>query len=107
MPAPSVPVMRRLLEMNFTLYYSRYAINEDKIYMLFESDIITANPSKLYYGLKELATKTDKQDDLLVQDFTSLQPLDTDHVIPIPEEEKEIKFRYFKKMDPGNAGSDQ
>ena len=97
MPAPSVPVMRRLLEMNFTLYYSRYAINGDKIYMLFESDIITANPSKLYYGLKELATKTDKQDDLLVQDFTSLQPLDTDHVVAIPDEEKEIKFRYFKK----------
>ena len=97
MPTPSVPVMRRLLEMNFTLYYSRYAINEDKIYMLFESDIITANPSKLYYGLKELATKADKQDDLLVQDFTSLQPLDTAHVIEIPEAEKEIKFRYFKK----------
>jgi hypothetical protein len=97
MPSPSVPVMRRLLEMNFTLYYSRYAINEDKIYMLFESDIITANPSKLYYGLKELATKTDKQDDLLVQDFTSLQPIDTAHIITIPDEEKEIKFRYFKK----------
>src|SRR4030095_7203374 len=25
MPSPSVPVMRRLLEMNFNLYYSRYA----------------------------------------------------------------------------------
>src|SRR5688572_12687644 len=97
MPQPSVPVMRRLLEMNFNLYYSRYALHDDKIYMFFESDIITANPSKLYYGLKELATKTDKQDDLLVQDFTSLQPLDIDHITTIPDHEKEIKFRYFKK----------
>jgi hypothetical protein len=97
MPVASVPVMRRLLEMNFTLYYSRYALNGEKISMLFDSDIATANPSKLYYGLKELATKTDKQDDLLLQDFSSLKPLDTDHITKIPQDEKEIKFRYFKK----------
>lgn len=97
MPQPSVPVMRRLLEMNFNLYYTRYALYEDKIYMFFDSDIETANPSKLYYGLKELSTKADKQDDLLVQDFTTLLPVDTGHVVQIPEEEKEIKFRYFKK----------
>jgi len=97
MPQPSVPVMRRLLEMNFTLYYTRYALKDDRLSMMFDSDVETANPSKLYYGLKELATKTDKQDDLLVQDFGTLQPVDTEHIIPIPEEEKEIKFRYFKK----------
>ncbi len=97
MPQPSVPVMRRLLEMNFHLYYSRYALHEDRISMLFDSDIITANPSKLYYGLKELATKADKQDDLLVQDFTTLLPTDTSHIIDIPEEEKAIKLKYFKK----------
>ena len=97
MPQPSVPVMRRLLEMNFNLYYTRYALHEDKIYMFFDSDIETANPSKLYYGLKELATKADKHDDLLVQDFTSLQPIDTEHVVQIPDEEKAVKFRFFKK----------
>src|SRR5258705_4653172 len=83
MPQPNMPVMRRLLEMNFTLYYSRYASVEERLCMRFDSDIETANPSKLYYGLKELATKADKQDDLLIQDFTSLQPLDTEHIIEI------------------------
>ncbi len=97
MPQPSVPVMRRLLEMNFKLYYSRYALNGEKLSMLFDSNIETCNPSKLYYGLKELATKADKHDDLLVQDFTSLLPIDTDHINEIPEEEKAIKFKYFKK----------
>jgi hypothetical protein len=97
MPQPSVPVMRRLLEMNFNLYYSRYALNGDKLCMLFDSDIETANPSKLYYGLKELATKADKQDDLLVQDFTSLVATGTEHVEQIPEAEKEIKYKYFQK----------
>ena len=97
MPQPSVPVMRRLLEMNFNLYYSRYALFQGKIFMFFDSDLVTANPSKLYYGLKELATKADKQDDLLVQDFTTLLPIDTEHIITIPDEEKEIKLRFFKK----------
>lgn len=96
MPQPSVPVMRRLLELNFNLYYSRYALGEDKLMMLFDSDIETANPSKLYYGLKELSTKADKQDDLLVHDFTTLLPIDNDHIIEIPEEEKAIKLKYFK-----------
>jgi hypothetical protein len=97
MPQPSVPVMRRLLEMNFSLYYSRYALKDENIVMLFNSDVTTANPSKLYYGLKELATKSDKHDDLLVQDFTTLLPIDTAHVIEIPDEEKAIKLFYFKK----------
>ena len=97
MPQPSVPVMRRLLEMNFNLYYSRYSLKDDKLIMMFDSDIETANPSKLYYGLKELATKADKQDDLLIQEFTTLLPIGTEHIEDIPEEEKEIKYKYFQK----------
>jgi hypothetical protein len=97
MPQPSVPVMRRLLEMNFALYYTRYAIKNDELFMKFDSDIETANPGKLYYGLKELATKADKQDDLLVQDFATLLPLEISHIIEIPVNEKEIKYKYLQK----------
>jgi hypothetical protein len=97
MPQPSVPVMRRLLEQNFSLYYSRYSIDGERLCMRFDSDIDTANPNKLYYALKELATRADKQDDLLVQDFTTLETLDTDHVIEIPEAEKETKFAFMQK----------
>ncbi|MCH5600006.1 YbjN domain-containing protein [Niabella ginsengisoli] len=92
MPQPSVPVMRRLLEMNFGLYYSRYTLNNDELCMRFDTNIETANPSKLYYGLKELAIKSDKQDDLLVQDFSFLERLDEDHVDDIPENEKQVKY---------------
>lgn len=92
MPQPSAPVMRRLLEMNFGLYYSRYALDNDAICMRFDTNIETANPSKLYYGLKELAIKSDKQDDLLVQDFSTLQPVDEDHIEAIPEIEKQVKY---------------
>jgi hypothetical protein len=97
MPQPSVPVMRRLLEMNFNLYYNRFALNDDRLSMNFDSAIETASPSKLYYGLKELATKADKQDDLLVQDFAILQTTDSEHIKDIPLPEKEIKYEYLQK----------
>ncbi len=97
MPQPNVPVMRRLLEMNFSLYYSRFALDNDRLCMRFDSDMKGAAPSKLYYGLKELATKADKQDDLLVQDFSSLQKIDSEHITGLPLNEKEIKFEWLQK----------
>ncbi len=93
----SVPVMRRLLEMNFNLYYSRFALDSDRLCMRFDSAVETAGPSKLYYGLKELSTKADKQDDLLVQDFTTLETTDSDHLSTISNPEKEIKYEYLQK----------
>jgi len=97
MPQPSVPVMRRLLEMNFTLYYGRFALDNERLCMRFDSNVEGANPNKLYYGLKELATKADKQDDLLVQDFTILQTMDADHINDSPASEKEVKYQYWQK----------
>lgn len=97
MPEPSIPVMRRLLEMNFHLYYSRFAMSGDQIRMRFDTDIETATPNKLYYGLKELATRADKQDDLLVDEFGFLEPVDTAHIIPIPDQEKEIKYEFMHR----------
>jgi hypothetical protein len=97
MPQSSVPVMRRLLEMNFNLYYSRYALDQDRLCMRFDSSIDSANPSKLYYGLKELSTKADKQDDLLVKDFSMLQAADMEHISGIPLQEKEIKYEFMQR----------
>lgn len=97
MTEPSIPVMRRLLEMNFNLYYSRFSIKDDLIRMRFDTPIKTATPNKMYYGLKELATKADKQDDLLLSEFRFLQAVDTEHVLEIPESEKEIKYTFLMK----------
>ncbi|MBI1341682.1 MAG: hypothetical protein GC171_01975 [Terrimonas sp.] len=96
MPQPSTPVMRRLLEMNFSLYYTRFALDDERLCMRFDSPTEVSNPNKLYYGLKELATKADKQDDLLVKDFTILEKHDTEHVKEIPEQEKETKYQFLQ-----------
>ena len=42
MPQPSIPVMRRLLESNFSLYYSRFALDDDRLCMRFDSSILKA-----------------------------------------------------------------
>lgn len=97
MPKPTVPVMRRLLEMNFNLYYSRFAMDGDRLCMRFDTDLYSATPNKLYYGLKELATKADKQDDLLVQNFSALQAVDTAHIISMSDAEKEIRYQFLQQ----------
>jgi len=98
MPEPMVPVMRRLLELNFTLYYCRYALDKDRLCMRFETTRDSANPNKLYYGLKELAIRSDKQDDLLLDDFHQLEPMDQEHVQPMPDKERGVKCRHFRKF---------
>lgn len=97
MPKASIPVMRRLLEMNFTLYYSRFALQDETLTMLFDSPRDMASPNKLYYGLKELATKADKQDDLLVADFSALEPVVNAHVQLFSVKETDVKYTYFCK----------
>ena len=95
MSQASVPVMRRLLECNYQLYYSRFSLNNEDLVMQFDGEIATANPNKLYYALKELCTTADKQDDLLIHDFALLESIDSDHILPIPESEKEVKYKFL------------
>ncbi|HEY3251672.1 MAG TPA: hypothetical protein VGK25_11190 [Ignavibacteria bacterium] len=94
---PSVAVMRRLMEMNYTLYYTRFALKDNKILIKFDSTVPAGPPRKLYYAFKELATRADKQDDLLTDDFKQLKMIGTSGIETLPETEKEIKYKYFRK----------
>lgn len=91
-----VAFMRRLMEMNYQLYYSRFAIKDNKIHLRFDSSVIDGSPRKLYYALKEVATRSDKQDDLLVNDFPLLKPVDR-YIEKLSDNEFEIKYKYFRK----------
>ena len=93
----SVSFMRRLMEMNYSLYYTRFAMKDDAIYIKFDSGIEDGHPRKLYYALRELSIRADKQDDLLVDEFSALKPVDTTGEEEIPAGEKEIKYTYYKK----------
>jgi hypothetical protein len=93
----SVAVMRRLMEMNFSLFYTRFALKDNLICIKFDSSTADGSPRKLYYAFKELATRADKQDDLLIDDFSTLKPVETAPIETLPESEKEIKYKYFVK----------
>jgi len=93
----SIPFMRRLLEINYSLYYSRFAIKDEKIILKFDSDIFDCSPNKLYFALKELSTKADKQDELLLDEFSVLHNINDNTLESLPENIKEIKNKYFYK----------
>ncbi len=93
----TVAFLRKLMNMNYYLQYTRFALKDDKICYKFDSTYQDASPNKLYYSLKELAVQSDKQDDLLIDEFSTLEPLGTSHIIEIPENLKEVKYKYFSQ----------
>jgi hypothetical protein len=90
--------MRRLIEQNFDLKYSRYALSPDNVITVkFDTYSLDGSPYKLYYALKELSTQADKQDDLLLDEFEELQPVEVKHLEAIPTQEKQVKENYLRE----------
>ncbi len=114
--ALNIGFMRRLVESNFDLKYSRFALNDDNdIIILFDTYTLDGSPYKLYYALKEVATNADKQDDLLLDEFEMLEPVEIEHLTQIEEDEKEIKYNFttqqiesvFDEIQNGKLNADQ
>ena len=94
----NVGFMRRLIEQNFELMYSRFALDAaGNLTIVFDTYTLDGSPYKLYYALREVAIKADKQDDLLLDEFQMLQPVDTSHLKPLPQSEKEAKYNFIQK----------
>lgn len=94
----NVGFMRRLIEQNYAFKYAKFCLNDkDEVTMKFNSYTIDGSPYKLYYALKEMAINSDKQDDLLANEFEMLHQIDTDHTKEIPASEKQIKYKHTQK----------
>ncbi len=91
-----IAVMRRLVESNYVLEYSRYGLdNENNLVIKFDSSSLDGSPYKLYYALKEVAASADKQDDLLLDEFgVHLKPIDMGSKADLPAAEKEAKYDF-------------
>jgi len=95
----NIGFLRKLVEQNFTLKYSKYSLDEDDtITLTFTSYMLDGSPYKLYYALKELSVNADKQDDILLEEFDSLTPVNTGHLRNVSDEEKEIKYNYLQSQ---------
>jgi len=93
----NVAVMRKLLKENYYLYFSKFAVKNDIYTLKYFSPVEDAQPSSFYYALKEIATEADMWDDVLVEEFPSLQAINIEHIEEIDEKEKRIKLNYFRK----------
>lgn len=94
----NVGFLRRLMEANFNLKFSRFALAPDNvIVILFDTHTIDGSPYKLLYAMRELAIHADKQDDLLLDEFKTLVPAQERTYGDIPEAEKEIKHSFIRR----------
>lgn len=95
----NIGFLRKLVEQNFTLKYSKFALDEeDTITLKFTSYMLDGSPYKLYYALKELSVNADKQDDILLEEFDSLTPVNTRHLREVSLEQKQVKFDYLQSQ---------
>ena len=93
----NIAFMRRMVERNFGLNYSRFGLdNENNITIVFDSFVLDASPYKLYYAIRELAVNADKHDDLLIDEFEELEPIENKHLEALPEAEKLVKYDFIK-----------
>ncbi|MDX1911747.1 MAG: hypothetical protein SFV22_09700 [Saprospiraceae bacterium] len=95
----NVGFMRRLMEANFNLKFSRFALDpEDNLCIVFVTKTIDGSPLKVLHALRELAIHADKQDDLLLGEFAgALSPAEERRYGEISEAEKEVKYAYLRR----------
>lgn len=96
--ALNIGLMRRLLEQNVHLSYGQYALTEEnELSIVFTTHSVDGSPYKLYYALKEIATISDKQDNLLLEEFKNLRIVDETLRRAMPEPEQKLKYEYTVK----------
>ena len=94
---PNLGLMRMLLEENFDLKYTKFALEDDGcISLVFDTFVEDGSPHKIYQALKELATEADRKDDILMTRFADLEPVNFSHMREISEQEKKLKYDFLK-----------
>ncbi len=93
----NVGFMRRLMEANFNLKFSRFSLDsENNLCIKFDTKTVDGSPLKILHALRELAIHADKQDDLLLGEFAqALSPAEGRDLGEISEVEKEAKYAYI------------
>ncbi len=94
----NVGFMRRLMEANFNLKFSRFALDsQNNLSIVFDTRTVDGSPLKILHALRELAIHADKQDDLLIGEFAALSPAEERSHGDISAAEKECKYAYIHR----------
>ncbi len=91
-----VAVKRRLLERNYEMTYSRFHVKDGQAVLKIHLDNKTMTPQKVFFPLRELALNADYEKEFIASEFDKNSLLDMEHVTPLDDEEKELKFRFMK-----------
>ncbi len=92
----NIGFMRKLVELNYTLDYCRFALDDDhKICLIFDTSTLDGSPYKIYYALKENALNADKLDDLLIDEFDALEDIDFGSKISLPIDIQNYKYHFL------------
>lgn len=92
-----VAIKRRLLERNYQLTYSRFFSSDGLIRLKIRLDNTTMTPQKIFFPLREIALNADFEKEYIASEFSHEALLDTQHVIPIDEKEKRLKYDVMKQ----------
>lgn len=93
----NIGLMRSMLEKNFDLQHSGFFVNKSgELVIKLSRFLPDCSPFSLYIGLKELAINADREDDRLLDEFKSLDEINTDHLVALTDTEKDIKYRFIQ-----------
>jgi len=86
-----------LLKENNKLRYCKFTKGRKTISLALEAVPQFTPPSVLYEALKELAVTADSYDDILVQNFDFLKPINIQHIEVLPEDKLKVKLHYLRQ----------
>lgn len=92
----NVALKRYILERNYQLTYANYFSDENYIKLKLFHDNSTMSPQKIFYPIRELALNSDFDKEYIASEFNEIKLQDISHLIALPQEELQIKFKYLK-----------
>jgi len=95
---PNVAVMKRLLTENYFLWFSKFTKKDNVFRLEYYSPIKNAEPESVYFSLQELANEADSFDDILVDEFPFLKPINIGKVEKLSEQELSVKLKFLKQI---------
>ncbi len=90
-------LMELLLQDNFQYNYSKFILTPETIRLGFNAPVSVVPPQILYQALKELSITADNYDDILIEKYKNFTPINTQHIIQLPEHQIETKIKYLRQ----------
>lgn len=93
----NIAVMRRLLEKNYMYTYSSFSLGNGVLRSKIYFDNISLSPQKVFFPLREICINSDREKELLLDEFNDLDPIELDHIEVMDIHLKETKLRFFRE----------